>query len=78
MKTHNCPNCTAPITGSSCPYCGTVFETNYLPFYSTGGAGGAGVGGSVFIQRLFPAIDRLNEMEAKLDKHRETLFRCML
>lgn len=22
----NCPNCTAPITSSKCPYCGTVFE----------------------------------------------------
>lgn len=23
----NCPNCGAPITGSKCEYCGTVFET---------------------------------------------------
>ena len=22
----NCPNCGAPITGSKCEYCGTIFE----------------------------------------------------
>jgi predicted amidophosphoribosyltransferase len=24
----NCPNCGAPITGSRCEYCGTVFKFN--------------------------------------------------
>ena len=25
MEKHNCPNCGAPITGSECEYCGSVF-----------------------------------------------------
>ena len=25
----NCPNCGAPITGSTCEYCGTVFPRRY-------------------------------------------------
>ena len=25
----NCPNCGAPITSKTCPYCGTTF-TNYI------------------------------------------------
>ena len=27
----NCPNCGAPITGSKCDYCGTVFQKNSSP-----------------------------------------------
>lgn len=26
IKQYNCPNCAAPITGDSCPYCGTVIH----------------------------------------------------
>lgn len=26
MKSLNCPNCGAPITGRVCEYCGSVFE----------------------------------------------------
>ena len=26
MKSLNCPNCGAPITGHVCEYCGSVFE----------------------------------------------------
>jgi hypothetical protein len=28
MKETNCPNCGAPIVGSKCEYCGTVFASH--------------------------------------------------